>query len=225
MPTPLLTTLVLASRNRKKSDEIRGLLAPHGIDVVSVADFPAVPEVIEDGSTFAENAAKKAREVACRIGQWTLAEDSGLIVDALDGAPGVYSARYAGEPSDDLRNNAKLIAELAGVPLEHRTARYVCHVALADPSSEIRLSEEATCRGRIVDEPRGRHGFGYDPHFLIPEYHQTFGELGPVVKNHISHRARAFQRAIPKLVRLLSGGSATADCGTRTGRIAPPDAQ
>jgi XTP/dITP diphosphohydrolase len=198
-----LPTLILASRNRKKSDEIRALLAPHGIAVVSVADFPNVPEVVEDGSTFAENAAKKAREVAVGTGHWTLAEDSGLVVDALSGAPGVYSARYAGEPSDDLRNNAKLIAELAGVPPERRTAHYVCHVALADPAGEIRLSAEATCRGRIVDEPRGPHGFGYDPHFLIPEYHRTFGELGPTVKRCISHRARAFEHAIPKLAQLL----------------------
>ncbi|HUG92757.1 MAG TPA: RdgB/HAM1 family non-canonical purine NTP pyrophosphatase [Planctomycetaceae bacterium] len=205
--------LVLASRNRKKSDEIRALLAPHGVEVVSVAAFPGVPDVVEDGATFAENAAKKAREVAIRVGRWTLAEDSGLRVDALGGAPGVYSARYAGEPSDDLQNNLKLVSELAGVPPERRTARYVCHVALADPAGEIRLSEEATCRGRIVDEPRGRHGFGYDPHFLIPEYHRTFGELGPVVKNQISHRARAFERAVPKLVRLL-GSRAAGDGGS-----------
>lgn len=203
MSSPLHATLVLGSRNRKKSEEIRALLAPHGIDVVSVADFPDVPDVVEDGTTFAENAAKKAREVALRVGQWTLAEDSGLAVDALGGAPGVYSARYAGEPSDDLKNNVKLIAELAGVPPERRTAHYVCHVALADPTGDIRLSEEATCRGRIVDQPRGSHGFGYDPHFLIPEYHRTFGELSPVVKNSISHRARALERAVPKLVRLL----------------------
>ena len=196
-------TLILASRNRKKSEEIRALLAPHGIEVASVADFPDVPDVVEDGSTFAENAAKKAREVAVRTGHWTLAEDSGLVVKALGGAPGVYSARYAGEPSDDLRNNARLIAELTGVPPERRAAHYVCHVALADPAGEIRLSAEATCRGRIVDEPRGNHGFGYDPHFLIPEYHRTFGELGPAVKRCISHRARAFERAIPKLAQLL----------------------
>ena len=196
-------TLILASRNRKKSEEIRALLAPHDVEVVSVADFPDVPDVVEDGSTFAENAAKKAREVAVGTGHWALAEDSGLVVDALGGAPGVYSARYAGEPSDDLQNNAKLIAELTGVPPERRTAHYVCHVALADPAGEIRLSAEATCRGRIVDEPRGSHGFGYDPHFLIPEYHRTFGELGPTVKRCISHRARAFERAIPGLIQLL----------------------
>jgi XTP/dITP diphosphohydrolase len=196
-------TLVLASRNRKKSDEIRTLLAPHGIHVVNVAEFPDVPEVEEDGSTFAQNAAKKAREVAVRTGHWTLAEDSGLMVDALGGAPGVYSARYAGEPSDDLQNNARLIAELAGVPPDRRIARYVCHVALADPQGEIRVSEEATCRGRIIGEPRGTQGFGYDPHFLIPEYHRTFGELGAIVKNCISHRARALERAVPRLVTAL----------------------
>lgn len=195
--------LVLASRNRQKSAEIAGLLASHGIEVLSVADFPGVPEVVEDGETFAENAAKKARETAQALRRWTLAEDSGLAVDALGGAPGVHSARYAGEPCDDEANNARLLEELAGVPEEKRGAQYVCHAAVADPQGEIRLYEQARCRGRIAAEPRGTHGFGYDPLFLIPEYHRTFAELGPVVKGRLSHRARAFERLIPRLVRLL----------------------
>ncbi len=195
--------IVLGSRNQKKCREIAELLASEGVEVISLAEFPDVGDVIEDGTTFAENAAKKAREYATATGLWTIAEDSGISVDALGGEPGVYSARYAGEPSNDANNNAKLIAALADVPAEKRTAHYTCHVAIADPEGTIRLTVEATCRGRIVDEARGENGFGYDPHFLIPEYHRTFGELPPVVKNHISHRARALERLVVPLVRVL----------------------
>lgn len=196
--------LVLASRNRKKLGEIAELLAPHHISVRCVADFPDVPDVVEDGETFADNAAKKARETALQLNAWALGEDSGLMVDALGGAPGVYSARFAGEPSDDEKNNAKLQQELANVPDEQRGAGYICCVAIADPTGEIRLTVSGTCRGQILREPRGSNGFGYDPYFLIPELHQTFGELSPAVKRHISHRARAFERLLPRLVRLLS---------------------
>lgn len=199
-----LPTVVLSSRNRKKSDEIRALLAPHGIDLVSVADFPDVGDVDEDGDTFAANAAKKAAEVARQVQHWTIGEDSGLRVDALGGAPGVYSARYSGPDAADESNNAKLIAELAGVPDERRGAEYVCHIAVADPSGRVRLSVEATCRGRIAHQARGTNGFGYDPYFLIREYHRTFGELSPLVKQQLSHRARAFNLLIPRLVQTLS---------------------
>lgn len=198
-------TIVVASRNRKKTREIADLLAPHGFTVVSVADFPDVPEVVEDGSTFAENAAKKASQTATHLGQWVIGEDSGLMVDALGGQPGIYSARYSdeGAGATDAKNNQKLIAELARVPLEKRTAGYVCSVALADPTGTIRLRTEGSCRGVIIDEPRGSNGFGYDPHFLIREYHQTFGELSSLVKQQLSHRAKAFAKFIPDLVRLL----------------------
>lgn len=196
-------SLVLASRNRKKSVELAELLAPHRIPVVSVAEFPAMHEVVEDGDTFAANAVKKACETAARIGRWVLAEDSGLCVDALGGAPGVYSARYSDPGATDERNNAKLLVELTDVPDERRTAHYVCHVAIADPTGRLRLSIEETCRGRIAREAHGTAGFGYDPYFLIPEYHATFGELGSAVKHAISHRARALRRLIPELVNLL----------------------
>ena len=195
--------IVLASRNRKKSREMAELLAPNGIDVLSVGEFDGAPEPVEDGATFTENAAKKATEIARHVRQWTIGEDSGLRVDALGGAPGVYSARFAGEPSDDARNNEKLIAELQGVPDERRGAEYVCSVVVADLQGNVRLQIETTCRGRIGHEPRGTHGFGYDPYFVVPEYHRTFAELGPVVKRHLSHRARAFERLIPQLVALL----------------------
>ena len=195
--------IVVASRNRKKAQEISELLAPHGILVRSIADFPEAGEVIEDGATFAENAAKKAREPALLLNRWVIGEDSGLAVDALGGAPGVYSARYAGEPSNDENNNRKLQQELAGVSLEKRTAGYVCSVALADPAGAIRATAEGRCRGLIIPEPRGANGFGYDPYFLIREYHRTFGELSSRVKHQISHRARAFAQFIPQLVALL----------------------
>ncbi|NOX54485.1 MAG: RdgB/HAM1 family non-canonical purine NTP pyrophosphatase [Planctomycetes bacterium] len=197
------TQIVLASRNRKKSEEVARLLAPHGVSVRSLAEFPGVPEVVEDGATFAENAAKKACQVARHLRMWTIGEDSGLVVDALGGRPGVYSARYSGPGATDEANNAKLLQELADVPDEKRTAHYVCHVAVADSEGEVRLRVEATCNGRILRELRGTNGFGYDPCFLIPEYHRTFGELSPVVKDVLSHRARAFERLVPRLVTLL----------------------
>lgn len=200
--------IVLGSRNRKKSDEIRQLLAPHGISVISIADVADIPEVVEDGKTFAENAAKKASEPAVKLGRWVLAEDSGLSVDALDGRPGIFSARYSGENADDASNNAKLLEELHGVPTERRTAGYVCSIAVSDPSGDIRLTAEARCRGRIIESPRGTNGFGYDPLFLIPEYHRTFGELSATVKQQLSHRARAFRLLIPQLVKLFHKESA-----------------
>ena len=201
-----LPRLVIASRNAKKRREIEDLLAPHQIEVLSVTDFGGVPEVVEDGTTFDENAAKKATQTARHLNCWVLGEDSGLMVDALGGAPGVYSARFSGEEATDEKNNAKLMAELADVPDERRGASYRCHAAVSDPSGTIRLAIAALCRGRIIREPRGSNGFGYDPYFLIPEYHRTFGELSSTVKQHLSHRARAFERLIGPLVRLLHGG-------------------
>jgi XTP/dITP diphosphohydrolase len=197
--------LVLGSRNRKKSREVAEILAPCGVELVSIAEFPAVAEVVEDGATFAENAAKKASEPAVALGRWVIGEDSGLMVDALDGRPGVFSARFSGPGATDQSNNEKLQEELAGVPLERRTAAYICTVALADPTGAVRLTAEGRCRGLIIGEPRGENGFGYDPYFLIREYHQTFGELSARVKHQISHRARALSQFIPGLLRILRG--------------------
>jgi XTP/dITP diphosphohydrolase len=199
--------LVVASRNPGKLREIADLLSVHGIAVVGIDRFPDVPEVVEDGRSFAENAAKKAGETALRLSEWVLGEDSGLQVDALKGAPGIFSARYSGPGATDAANNAKLMQELADVPSERRTARYICNVALADATGTVRLQLEAACHGRITMDPRGTNGFGYDPYFLIPEYHRTFGELSPSVKRHLSHRGRAFERLIPGLVRLLKDGA------------------
>jgi XTP/dITP diphosphohydrolase len=195
--------IVLSSRNQKKIGEIAELFAPQGINLVGVSEFPHVPDVVEDGDSFAANAAKKAIEVARQLNQWVIAEDSGLCVDALGGAPGIYSARYAGEQGADENNNEKLLREMAAVPSEKRTAHYVCYAVLSDPAGRVRLSSEGRCGGRILTEYRGDHGFGYDPLFMVPEFHQTFGQLSPAVKRHISHRAKSFERLIPQILRLF----------------------
>jgi XTP/dITP diphosphohydrolase len=139
---------------------------------------------------------------ALQLGRWVIGEDSGLIVDALGGAPGVWSARYSGPQATDESNNAKLLAELREIPPDRRTAAYACTVVLADPSGRIRASATGHCRGVIVGEARGTNGFGYDPYFLVREYGRTFGELSTLVKHQISHRARAFTQFIPQLVSL-----------------------
>jgi XTP/dITP diphosphohydrolase len=205
--------LVLATRNRKKGQEMAELLAPPWVPnprlvrlrIETLAAHPDLPEVVEDADSFTGNARLKATAAARALGTWALADDSGLAVDALDGAPGVHSARFAGGHGDDEANNRKLLAALSGVPDARRGAAFVCALALADPSGTIRAEVEARCRGRITHEPRGLNGFGYDPLFLIPEYHRTFGELGPLVKHHLSHRARAFDRIRPELERLIFG--------------------
>ena len=150
--------MVLASRNRKKARELAELLPPLPVQLQSVADFPAAPEVEETGTTFAENAALKAATVARAVGQWTLADDSGLAVDALDGAPGVYSARYAGPGAGDVQNNAKLLGELREVPDELRGAQFICCLAVADPQGAVRLQVEGRCRGRLLHAPAARTG-------------------------------------------------------------------
>jgi XTP/dITP diphosphohydrolase len=200
--------LVLGTYNRKKERELQQLLEPVGIEVRSLADFakiaePKIVEVDETGDTFAANAALKATGYASQVGQWVLADDSGLAVDALKGAPGVLSARFAGPKATDEANNRHLLERLNGVPLPKRTAHYVCHVCLADPTGAVRATAEDYCRGRILEAEEGTGGFGYDPLFEVIEYHRTFGELSPAVKACLSHRARAMRqilRAIETLV-------------------------
>ena len=196
--------LVLGTNNSKKLRELELLLSPYDVDLTCLANIPDSIEVEETGTTFEENAKLKATQQAVHLRQWVLAEDSGLSVDALDGAPGVYSARYSGENATDEKNNALLLEKLNGVPLEKRTAWYTCHMALADPLGEIRFNCEARCYGRILREQKGTGGFGYDPMFEITEYHQTFGELGDSVKSLLSHRARANRMFVPKLLTLIS---------------------
>jgi len=198
--------LLLGTTNHKKGLELAALLAPVGIELRTLADFPEAKSVVESGDTFAANAALKAVEQARHLQRWVLGEDSGLMVDALGGAPGVFSARYSGPDATDQTNNEKLLEELGDTPMERRTARYVCHMALSDPAGTVRARSEATCGGRILFEPRGTHGFGYDPLFEIVEYHRTFGQLGPVVKACLSHRARAARLLIPRLMELADSG-------------------
>ena len=195
--------LMLGTRNRKKRQEIVEILGDLGLDLGDLADRPDVPDVDETGSTFEENARLKAVQVAKTTGAWTLGEDSGLVVPALKGRPGVHSARYAGKPGDDAANNARLLAELAPLPDDRRAAYYVTVAVLADPKGEVRATAEGQCHGVIIKEPRGPGGFGYDPLFEIPEFHRTFGELSPRVKHALSHRARALGRMRPDLRRLL----------------------
>lgn len=198
--------LVLGTHNKKKGIELAELLAPHGLALRTLADVSDSLEVDETGTTFAENAVLKATVQAKHLGCWVLGEDSGLAVDALDGAPGVYSARFAGLDATDAANNAKLLQQLAEIPLERRAAHYVCHAVLSDPLGNVRAESEDYCRGRILFEPSGSGGFGYDPLFEIPEYHRTFGDLGNAVKTVLSHRSRAIRAIISQIISLARSG-------------------
>lgn len=187
----LPTKLILATRNKHKVEELISLLQPFGIEVLSALDFPEIPDVIEDGTTFEENASKKAIEIARQTGLYSLADDSGLEVDALDGAPGIYSARYAGEPANDAANNKKLLEQLANVPDEARGARFVSVIAYASPAGDV-VTFRGTCEGRILRELRGTNGFGYDPLFFLEDHNATMAEIAAEEKNRISHRAKAY---------------------------------
>jgi XTP/dITP diphosphohydrolase len=206
-----LTTLILGTHNAMKGSELAELLQPLGIAVLTLAQVGAQIDapihVVEDGETFADNAILKATQQAKHLGQWVLGEDSGLVVDALDGAPGIYSARFSGEDATDEANNCLLLEKLGDLPAETRTAHYVCHMALADPAGEVRAQSSGKCHGRITNKPAGSGGFGYDPLFEIVEYHDTFGQLGSAVKTALSHRARAMRQLVPKLIKLHATSS------------------
>ncbi|MDR1964607.1 MAG: non-canonical purine NTP pyrophosphatase [Planctomycetaceae bacterium] len=217
-------SIVLGTNNRKKGLELAELLAPFDVEVRTLADFEKKLDLVEDGTTFLENARKKASEQARFLNAWVIGEDSGLSVDALNGAPGIYSARYAllaetlsatsaetrSAPlsetanASDEANNRLLLEKLGQTPLEKRTAYYTCAAVLADPSGNIQCESEQYCRGRILFKAVGNGGFGYDPLFEIVEYHKTFGELTPAVKRIISHRARAMRMVIPTVIRIAS---------------------
>jgi XTP/dITP diphosphohydrolase len=198
--------LLLGTTNRKKGMELADLFRVVGVELRTLADFAVDFEVAEDGETFAANARLKAIGYAKHLGQWVLADDSGLLVDALDGRPGVFSARYSGPNATDATNNRLLLEQLGDLPLEERGAQFVCHIAVSDPNGEIQAESEAACHGRILFQPRGEHGFGYDPLFEIVEYHRSFAELGLRAKAYLSHRARAACRIIPDLQRLVDTG-------------------
>ena len=191
--------LVLGSRNTKKLGELVALLGDLPIDLTDLSPFPDAPDVDETGATFEENARLKATQLAPALGEWVLGEDSGLVVPALGGRPGVYSARYAGTHGDDAANNAKLLAELDGKTGDARRAYYVSTAALADPTGNVVAVVEGRCWGVIDTAGKGAGGFGYDPLFVIPEYHASFGELSPTVKHALSHRGRAVAKLRPLL--------------------------
>lgn len=201
--TRLGRELLLATRSAGKLREIRQMTAGSGFVWRGLEEFPEVPEAPETGETFADNARQKALFYAARTGLPTLADDSGLEVDELGGRPGVHSAYFAGTPRNDEANNRALIAALAGVPRERRTARYRCAMALA-VGRDIILETRGTLEGQIIDEPRGTGGFGYDPHFLIPARGRTAAELSAEEKNAISHRGQALREAL-RLLEALGG--------------------
>ncbi len=198
--------IVVATTNQHKLRELRELLKHFDVQLYSLADFPDCPSVPEDGKSFAENALKKAQAVCMHTGLLTIADDSGLEVDFLDGQPGVFSARYAGHGADDTKNYEKLLRELEGVMPEKRGARFRCALAVAAPSGQYRIVEGEYC-GFITTQPRGTNGFGYDPVFLDPASGLTFAEMPPEQKNQISHRARALQALVKIFPDFLNAAS------------------
>ena len=191
--------IFLATGNKHKIKEIEKIFKMDNVEILSINDGIEIPEVEEDGTTFEENSKKKALEIAKFTNMITIADDSGLCVDALGGAPGVYSARYAGEHGNDLDNNKKLVKELQGV--ENRKARFVCVITLAKPTGQT-YSFRGEVEGDIIDVPQGTEGFGYDPHFFMKEYGKTLAEI-PEIKNKISHRARALEKLKENLDEIL----------------------
>lgn len=200
-----MMTLLLATHNAHKVEEFRAILASFSVGaegafrVLSYRDVPNIPDVEETGTTFAENALLKA-EASAKLGYITVADDSGLAVDALDGAPGIFSARYAGVHGDDAANNRKLLSELDGI--DDRGAHYVCAIACVFPDGR-HFTVEGTCEGQILSAPRGGGGFGYDPLFLIPETGKTFAEMTPEEKNARSHRTAALKRFVAQIAAYL----------------------
>jgi XTP/dITP diphosphohydrolase len=198
----MIKEIVLATGNRHKGEEIKSILKDLDIKIIPMTSFPNYPATIEDGATFEENASKKAREAAEFFRKWAIADDSGLEVDYLNGRPGIYSARYAGENCFYEDNNKKLLAELKDVPEEKRMANFRTVIAVASPDGRLFLSD-GKIFGTIGSCAVGTDGFGYDPVFYIPGYGKTFAELSYEVKNSLSHRARALQKA-KKIIKSLS---------------------
>ncbi len=199
--------LVLATNNSGKIKEIRDLLLDYPLKILSLDSFSEIGKAEETGETFEENALIKARYIGNKTGKLALADDSGLEVDALNGAPGVYSARFAGSGATDWQNNQKLLAQLSGMPYSKRTARFKCVIALYHFERGLWLFK-GVCEGMILDEPRGKEGFGYDPLFYYPPFKTTFAELNRAQKNAVSHRGQALfklQQNFDKILRQLEG--------------------
>ena len=201
---------VLATSNEHKREEIAAIveaMGVRGIDFVSLREYPDIPPAVEDGATFAENARIKALHVSSVTGGWALADDSGLVVDALDGRPGIHSARYGGDDVTDADRIAKLLAELAGIPAERRTARFACHMALTR-GDRVHAETEGFCEGVIAEAPARSQGFGYDPIMGLPDRGCTVGELSASDKNEISHRSLAVRGLRRTLLALLADAGA-----------------
>lgn len=194
--------LIIATHNPGKVEELEGMLTPLGFEVESLLDYPDAPETEETGTTFEENAALKATEAAAYFGHAVLADDSGLEVDALDGAPGVYSARFAGPEKSDEANNALLLEKLNGET--NRTARFVCALCLAKSSGET-LTVRGTIEGTIGYSPQGENGFGYDPLFIVPSLHKTAAELERDEKAVVSHRGQALRKLEAEIIPFMKG--------------------
>ncbi|CFX18605.1 Non-canonical purine NTP pyrophosphatase [Syntrophomonas zehnderi OL-4] len=195
--------LLIATRNNKKKLELLEILKDLDFNLLSLNDIPPVPDVEEDGLTFSENAVKKAVLTAKASNILTLADDSGLVVNALDGAPGVFSARFAGPQADDEQNNQKLLQALQNIADHERTARFVCVIALADPAGTVQ-TVSGSCTGMIAKTRQGEAGFGYDPLFVPDGFDKSFAELDPSVKNKISHRGQALLKIKPILEEILA---------------------
>ena len=195
-------TLVIATRNPRKLEEIAAILGPLGIRTMALDDCADVPPVPETGETLEDNARTKALAYARATGEWTLADDSGLEVDVLDGRPGVRSSRWGGQDGNDRLNNETLMQALAAHPQETWTARFRCVMALATPDRVLAVAEGA-CEGRITDQPAGSNGFGYDPHFYLPDLGRTMAQIPPELKNRLSHRAQAISAMKQRLAQLL----------------------
>jgi len=191
--------VIVATQNRGKLREIRSVLKDLGFKIRGLMDFKNLPEVEEDGKSFVENGLKKARFYCQLLGKLTIADDSGLEVDALGGRPGIYSARYAGEKASDEENRKKLLQALGGIPISKRAAAFKCAIAMVSPDG-WELVTEGRCRGRIGFKEVGRKGFGYDPIFILPQYGKTMAQLSLKEKNRISHRGRAL-RKLKKLLK------------------------
>ncbi|MFP7299872.1 XTP/dITP diphosphatase [Neobacillus niacini] len=185
--------VIIATKNPGKAKEFEHIFAPRGIAVKTLLDYPEIEDIEETGNSFEENAKLKAEGVSKIFNKMVIGDDSGLIVDALEGRPGIYSARYAGEPKDDQKNLEKVLDELKGVSEEDRTARFYCALAVAVPGKET-ITVSGTCEGRILEEQRGINGFGYDPVFYVPDKSRAMAELSSDEKNKISHRANALRK-------------------------------
>jgi len=202
VPLMKLDEILVGTTSSDKLREILQILSDLPVNLIDPRDLGRLPHVEEDGRTFSENACKKALAFARHFGRSVMADDSGLDVDCLSGRPGVHSRRYSGPTGTDRENNLKLLAELEGAPLERRTARYHCVVALASPD-EVLLLSDGVCEGRIVETPLGSGGFGYDPLFFYPSFGKTFGQVESRLKNQVSHRAKALRQFRDLLAELL----------------------